>query len=193
MNKLKKNLREQLKQQRLALPAEQQHQHAQRICNQLIEHPLFIKSQHIAFYHAILGEVNVLPALNAALTMGKSCFLPATRREALIFLSVNKDTPLITSDFGVLEPDPAYSTKISVNQLDLVLVPLLGFDNAGHRLGYGQGYYDRAFAFKLSNPACSPFLLGIGYDFQKINSIEPEPWDIHLEFAITPENFLIFP
>ncbi len=69
-------------------------------------------------------------------------------------------------------------------------MPLLGFDAEGNRLGMGGGYYDRSFAFKQSH-INTPILLGFAYDFQQVDTLTPEPWDIRLDIIAT-ENHLVY-
>ena len=64
---------------------------------------------------------------------------------------------------------------------DLVWVPLLGFDSAGYRLGYGGGYYDRTLGRALPRP----FAVGIGYERVRLASIRPQPHDIPMDAIVT--------
>ena len=72
-----------------------------------------------------------------------------------------------------------------------MLVPLLAFDRRGQRLGYGGGYYDRSFAFlnEQARPT-EPLLVGIGYDFQELDEIEPARWDVRLDFIATDRELI---
>jgi 5-formyltetrahydrofolate cyclo-ligase len=87
--------------------------------------------------------------------------------------------------YGIPEP-VAPGELLEPFQLDLVLVPLLGFDRRGHRLGHGGGYYDRSFAFlnEQVRPT-EPLLVGIAYDFQELEIVNEEPWDVALDFIAT--------
>ena len=70
--------------------------------------------------------------------------------------------------------------------LDLVLMPLVAFDKAGNRLGMGKGYYDRSLKILNHRKAWRrPRLTGIAYEFQRVDKIDNEPWDIPLQFALT--------
>jgi len=85
---------------------------------------------------------------------------------------------------GILEP--VRLRRLSARNLDLVFVPLVGFDATGMRLGMGAGYYDRAFAFlRLRSRWLHPRLIGLAYSFQQLPHIEGEPHDVRLQGVIT--------
>jgi 5-formyltetrahydrofolate cyclo-ligase len=69
-----------------------------------------------------------------------------------------------------------------------VLLPLLGFDAAGTRLGMGGGYYDRSFAFRQGR-AAPPLLVGVGFACQELPALAPEPWDVPLDALLTERGF----
>jgi 5-formyltetrahydrofolate cyclo-ligase len=76
-------------------------------------------------------------------------------------------------------------------ELELVLVPLLGFDRRGRRLGYGGGYYDRSFAFlKAGARPREPLLVGVAYAFQEVPQLRAEPWDVTLDFIATEHELI---
>jgi 5-formyltetrahydrofolate cyclo-ligase len=96
---------------------------------------------------------------------------------------------LVTNRYGIPEPNVATGSLLEAQELHLALVPLLGFDRRGHRLGMGGGYYDRSFAFRHESPA-PPTLIGIGYAMQELPPIAEQHWDVPLDAVVT-ENELI--
>ena len=77
-------------------------------------------------------------------------------------------------------------TYVDPRDLDLVLTPLVAFDNKGARLGLGGGHYDRCFSFLRGRSSWSrPKLVGVGYEFQRIPYIESRPCDVRLWGAVT--------
>ncbi len=89
---------------------------------------------------------------------------------------------LIANRWGIQEPDPAVSHRISPTLLDAILVPLLAYDRVGNRAGYGGGYYDRFLA------ECNPDALKVGLSFfDPIDLVSDSgAWDIILDYCITP-------
>ena len=69
--------------------------------------------------------------------------------------------------------------------LDAVLFPLVGFDETGGRLGMGGGFYDRTFAFSRIRPCMAPKLVGLAHDFQRVEQLPIEPWDVPLHGVVT--------
>ena len=92
---------------------------------------------------------------------------------------------------GIPEPVAQAGARLRSTDLDVVLVPLLGFDRRGNRLGSGAGFYDRSFAFlgAMQRPA-RPVLVGIGYHFQEVAEITPESWDVKLDFIATDRELI---
>ena len=81
------------------------------------------------------------------------------------------------------------SAPVATHMLDAVLIPTVGFDREGHRLGMGGGFYDRHFAFMRRSQHRKPVLIGVAYACQEISAIDVQPHDIQLD-AILTENGL---
>lgn len=107
--------------------------------------------------------------------------IPGTKR--LEHCAWNDETELIANRWGIEEPDPETSQSIEIREIDAVLVPLVAFDQQGHRVGYGGGYYDRFLA------QCRPDTLKIGLShFEPIEAMEDvDEWDIKLDTCVTPD------
>ena len=91
-------------------------------------------------------------------------------------------------------PEPIYKMVDCIKPafLDLVLTPLLGFDEHANRLGMGGGYYDRTFAFRRYYQHWQrPFLLGIAFNEQQCELLEKNPWDVTLDAVVTPDNYFM--
>ena len=88
-----------------------------------------------------------------------------------------------------MEPAVDDSEALDASELDLVLTPLVAFDDCGHRLGQGGGFYDRTFAFR-HNQAAPPLLIGIAYAFQQRPRLEPQPWDLKVDLVVTEKAIL---
>ena len=71
--------------------------------------------------------------------------------------------------------------------IDLVLVPLVAFDPQRNRIGMGGGFYDRSFAFRKNPDQPRPVLIGVAHELQKVDLLEPEPWDVQLDMVVTDQ------
>ena len=186
----KQVLRNKLSEKRKSIPLLEQHQKSTQIAQRVKSLRLFKKAKKIAVYHAINGEANPgeLPS-----DTSKQFYLPvlsSNKSQGLEFSLINQETQYQNNEFQI--PEPIGTTnKIQPNSLDLVIVPLLGFDLNGNRLGMGGGFYDRCFAFKKESLQ-KPFLIGFAYDFQEIEEIQAESWDIGLDAIATETRFIEF-
>jgi 5-formyltetrahydrofolate cyclo-ligase len=97
---------------------------------------------------------------------------------------------LIKNRYGILEP-PINNQRLTPTwSLDLVLMPLVAFDAKGNRLGMGAGFYDRTFDVHNHPYRPKPKLLGLAYDFQETSGLKPEPWDVPLDYIVTPSRII---
>ncbi len=97
---------------------------------------------------------------------------------------VRRDVAMERNPFGILEPSAG--PFIDARSLDLVLTPLVAFDDRGIRLGMGGGFYDRCFKFlRIRTAWCKPKLVGVGFEHQHLPSIRAASWDVRLSCAIT--------
>jgi 5-formyltetrahydrofolate cyclo-ligase len=183
---MKNQSRQKLRQLRLELAEDFRKQAALKVTQQVCELAIFQNSQHIAAYMPMNGELDPGHILTNAWKAGKSCYLPVVlNNKNLAFVKYAANGELIASSFGILEPKAGNNcTIIKPQELDLVIVPLVGFDQNCYRLGAGGGCYDRTFAAKKPRP----FLLGIGYEMQKVAKLPREPWDVQLAMVITETN-----
>lgn len=177
------SLRSNLRAQRRAIPSSQQRQRAAQVHLALANHPWFRRAQHIAFYLANDGELDPLLLLQHAWRMGKTVYLPVVQGKPprMQFRVYQRGDRLTPNRFGIGEPPPR-RRQCSAKQLDMVLMPLVGFDLEGNRLGMGGGFYDRALA-----PVryWGPKRLGLAHALQQVPRLPIEPWDIPLHGIIT--------
>ena len=160
--------------------------------NRLIALPLFQQSEHIACYLAYQHELDTLSLIQRMLAEKKYCYLPLLKPDnSLEFARYEYGDALRPNAFGIFEPLPD-AEKIPANELDLVVMPLVAFDLAGHRLGTGGGYYDRTFGFISGTQSSKPYLLGFAYAAQQADFIPVEPWDVKMMGVVTEEKFLKF-
>jgi len=182
-------LRRHIKQQRQALSAEQRDIANHAIFEQVISLPQYRNAQHIAAYIGTRGEIDALPILKHAYSLGKQCYLPVLHpffKGRLWFAPWSPNTFMTRNRFDILEPLYKPSTCIKAQHLNIVLTPLLAFDGQGHRLGMGGGFYDRSFNFRLFRKKFfGPELIGLGHHFQQVDVIDAQPWDVSLDSVIS--------
>ena len=102
----------------------------------------------------------------------------------MYFVRFEEKDELLLSKYKIPEPKIISNKVIAPEKLDLVIVPSLGFNHQNFRLGRGGGYYDHAFEFKKHNQQIKPYLLGIGYEFQRLE-FTIKSWDIPMDKIIT--------
>lgn len=185
---MKDQIRKKLKSQRANLSLELFNSLSSDIAKNIKETDEFKSAQRIGFYHSVRGEADP----SSLKTLDKSFFLPVLSKnkdEGLVFIQLTDETQFENNKFNIPEPVFNEETIVSAQTLDLVLVPLLAFDKKGNRLGMGGGFYDRTFAFK-KDKNIKPILLGYAYDFQEIDALEPESWDVGLDIIATESGII---
>jgi 5-formyltetrahydrofolate cyclo-ligase len=156
------------------------------ICRRLHRSHHYWGARHIAFYWPMGAEVDLRELLGAALREGKRCYLPVMRPgRRLWFARYRAGERLVPNFYGIPEPPHAAARdRLPPPLLDLVCVPLAGFDRSGTRLGLGGGYYDRSFAF-LRGLRSKPRLVGTGFACQELPHIARAVWDVPLVGVVT--------
>lgn len=131
------------------------------------------------------GEPDVRPALQILSRRGLQIALPVivdtTNGRSLEFRLWHPCVPMKKNLFGIEEPGAG--EVVLLKDLDLALLPLVAWDEKGQRLGMGAGYYDRALADLAHHQR--PLLVGVAYEFQKVDRVPTEPWDIRMHQMIT--------
>lgn len=186
----RQQLRKTLRAKRRSLNLREQQTAAIQLSKQLRKHPLFFRSRNIACYLAADGEINPNILMAKAWKMRKRIYLPTLdpfREGHMQFVRYQAHTKLQKNRFGIPEPSIRSEShlKIPSRYLSLVLLPLVGFDEKGGRLGMGGGFYDRTFAFKQQAKSLRPTMLGLAHECQKVPQLPMEVWDINLNYVAT--------
>ncbi len=135
----------------------------------------------VSGFWPIRSEMDIRPLMFALRAKGGRLCLPAIiDRETIEFRELLRETAMIDMGFGTVGPGP----EADVLQPDLMLVPLAAFDDRGHRVGYGGGYYDRAIA-RLRADGRGLRLIGIAFDCQRIERVPDEAHDQPLDAILT--------
>jgi 5-formyltetrahydrofolate cyclo-ligase len=182
-------LRRMLRKARRALTPSQQRQAARGLYKQLAQQPLFRRARHISLYLPTDGEIDPRLLLRAAQRRGKATYLPvlsAWPRSKMVFQRIRPGEKLKPNRFRILEPRHNLARQRKVWALDLVLLPLVGFDDVGGRLGMGGGFYDRSLAYLARrNDWRKPTLLGLAHECQKVERLAQASWDVPLQGTVT--------
>ncbi len=130
-------------------------------------------------------ELDTTPLLQLAQQRGCTIALPriiSKRHARMRFFEL--DGPITRGAYGILEPRG--TRRLSVRTLDIVFMPLVGFDAAGHRIGMGKGFYDRCFAHRIGlRHWRRPLLVGIAYDVQQVSSLPAFRHDVPVDMIVT--------
>lgn len=182
----KRLLRRTLRAQRRALSVFARRRAAIQLAQRASQLPWFIHARKIAFYLAADGEIDPLPLLHSAWARGKRTFLPSLRRgNRLEFIEFRRGMAMRANRFGIAEPIGAIA--VPVTALDVVCMPLVGFDRTGCRLGMGGGFYDRTFARAW---IARPKLIGLAHSIQECTQLPRESWDILLHGVVTEHEWI---
>lgn len=184
-------LRRSLRSQRQTLNAPERMAAAEAVAAHLQQHAAYARPGYVAGYWASGGEVP-LHVLQLQLRPDQIWCLPCVQPDGMLrFAPWRAGDPLATNRYGIPEPNVATGSLLEPQEMHLVLLPLLGFDRSGNRLGMGAGYYDRSFAFR-QDAAAPPTLIGIGYAMQELPPIEAQIWDVPLDAVVTEKELLDF-
>jgi 5-formyltetrahydrofolate cyclo-ligase len=186
-------LRRLLRQKRRALTALEQRQAARQLHRQLIHHPLFRRARQIAFYLPNDGEIDPRALLRTAQRLGKATYLPVLShwpKTHMRFQRVRPNERWTRNRFRIIEPRYNRAQQRKPWTLDLVLMPLVGFDTQGGRLGMGGGFYDRSLAYlKRQKVWQSPGLLGLAHECQKVDRLMLASWDVPTKATVTDKGW----
>lgn len=146
------------------------------------------RAKTIGFCWPVQNEPDLRPAILAWLAEGGRACLPVVVApgEPLAFRPWTPDTRLVPDRYGI--PTPAEGDWVLP---DVLLIPVNAVDGAGFRLGYGGGFFDRTLA-QLAAIGHPLVTLGVGFDFQRVETIHPEPHDEPLMGLVTESGFVEF-
>lgn len=180
MNKVE--LRRSLLQKRQSVSTQEWQQNSQQLCEHLQKSSLFQQAETILAYFSFRQE----PDLSSLFALNKTWGFPRCVDNALVWHRVPSDFPLQTGAYGITEPHPQ-APIVSVEQVDLILVPCVACDLRGYRLGYGGGFYDRLLS--LPTWANKP-TIAIVFQFALLSELASDPWDQPLQKICTEAGLL---
>lgn len=151
---------------------------------------LFSQAERVAVFISHDCEVHTGLIIENLQIYRKKCYLPCLQDEQLIFREYSSCLPFRKNRYGISEPI-SVAHSLLATQLDVVLVPLVGVDRCGHRLGMGKGYYDKTFAFKNNQSQfLRPVLWGLALDCQLVSAVPCDEWDVPLDGIITADGLI---
>jgi 5-formyltetrahydrofolate cyclo-ligase len=183
-------LRRELRQRRRELPAAARIAAAEALAQRILALPFLPREGYVSGYWALDGEIG-LHVLQLRLPPGLVYCLPLLHGDLLRFAPWRAGDPLVTNRYGIPEPDVEPASGLRADELALAVMPLVGFDAQGQRLGMGGGWYDRSFAFRRDRGA-PPWLVGAGFSAQQVSALEAADWDV-LPDAICTEADTLLP
>jgi 5,10-methenyltetrahydrofolate synthetase len=174
----RKKLREELIAKRVALPPDTLHAHRLAIDRHLERGFPNLARGTVAFCWPYRGEYDARFLARRLREAGATTALPVVvaPKAPLVFREWHPGVPLAKGALGI--PYPAKGPEILPTT---VLLPMPGFDDAGYRLGYGGGFFDRT----LAALAERPHVIGVAYEIGRIPTIHPQSWDIPVDFVVT--------
>ncbi|VAW57115.1 5-formyltetrahydrofolate cyclo-ligase [hydrothermal vent metagenome] len=184
-------LRKSLRQQRKTLDKHTQSEHALALDNHIKNSLLFKRSKRIAAYLAADGEIDPSLIIKRALQLNKKIYLPVVSPfgQHLYFAPFTENCKMKLNRYQIAEPDVPPQLWLKPRQLDLILMPLVGFDKSGNRLGMGGGYYDRSFSFcHYRKAAYKPYLIGLAHQLQEVEQLSVQTHDIPMQFIATEQH-----
>jgi 5-formyltetrahydrofolate cyclo-ligase len=184
----KSKIRKMIRDRRRGLTDQQREAGAFGLLNQLLALDDFHQSEMIAMYLVNDGEIDPLKVIHWCWKNNKQTFVPVVIQQgsnSLLFAEIKKETKLKENRYGIPEPDVDVNELVQAAALDLVLMPLVAFDDFGNRVGMGGGFYDTTFEFIKDEEVRKPLLIGIAHEVQKVEKIEVESWDIPLTRIVT--------
>ncbi len=183
---LRQHIRKEIRQKRRALTADQQAHFAEQAAARMLGFAPVVEAKSVAVFLSFDGELDTRPLIEGLWRAGKQVYLPVLHPFSpgnLLFLRYLPDSLLATNRLKILEPALDVRHVLPLDRLDVLITPLVAFDNTGQRLGMGGGFYDRT----LQNWRAHGFLpVGYAHDCQQVESLPVQEWDIPLPVVVTP-------
>mgnify|MGYP001162523753 CR=1 FL=1 len=185
MQEVRKNLR------RLRRSVSQSYRYkaSKSLLHQCQKAGIFNNAKHIASFIPNDGEIETRAITNFLISEHKKVYYPIIKGEKLKFARVINNK-FKKNRFGISEP--ILTQPVDAKSLNVILMPLVAFDKNKNRMGMGGGFYDKTLAFKsVNNLFKTPKIFAIAFDFQEVEALEANHWDIPADGIITPTRIII--
>lgn len=191
---MKKRIRLKLLKKRDAIPLELKVLKESSIEKKLFALDVFKNAQSLLMYVSFRSEVDTTKFLQDVIRMGKSLILPVVERESssLALYKIKDMSELASGYMGIPEPAVEESRRVTLRDIDLVVIPGTGFDVKGNRLGYGGGYYDRLLSYEATQMSRAEHIptVALAFEEQIGDEIPAEPHDIKVDIIITDKRII---
>lgn len=182
----RQDIRQHVRHLRRALTDDQQENAADLLAEHAINLAPITEAQNVALFLSVDGELNTRPLIAKLWQQRKQVYLPVLHPFSpgnLLFLRYTPETSLTLNKLRIPEPPLDIRHLITLDQIDVMMVPLVAFDRQGQRLGMGGGFYDRT----LQNWKQHGFLpVGLAHDCQLVDALPVAEWDVPLPAVLTP-------
>ena len=190
LNAVKEDIRRSLLKRRRSLPEKELKRVSCEINTYLINEIQNRDLKKILVYQSIDNEPSVEKATELAWQKDIEVYIPKViSKEKIIINRLRKDSSYSKNKFGINESNDLETVEL--DEIDLAVLPLVGIDINGFRLGYGGGYYDRFF-YQDRELSRKPFIIGVGYAFQVLEVSFAEDHDLKCDSVITEKGVLKF-
>ncbi len=185
LKELKMNIRKRVIEKRDSMPYEERVSKSRAIFEKLIDMPEYKEADNVLVYASMRSEVNTDDIILDSLSGGKNVFCPKCldkKNGIMKFIRIDRFEDLKEGYYGIREPEYNEDSVVFDEQKgnSLVIVPGVAFDNAGNRIGYNGGYYDRFF---MKHPDVTS--VALAYDIQIVSEVPTEQHDIPVQNVIS--------
>ncbi len=182
----KTTLRRNLRHARRNLSPSQHAINSRLACQRLLASCHFKRARSIAVYIANDGELDPKPIVKACLQQGKRVYLPIVQDKfQLNFQPYERGNRLRRNRYGIKEPYIRNRRRNDLRCMDMIILPLVGFDLERNRIGMGGGYYDRALCWSKKTSRPKPVFIALAHEIQRQPQLATEDWDIKIDKIIT--------
>ena len=184
---MKQELRRTLLKMREKLPKKEFFEKSKSIKNKLFEMNEFKEADYILFYVSYDNEVYTHDMIKECISYKKKIIVPISNKQnrSLILSKLDDWSNLEPGFYGILEPRKDKIKEIPIDDIDLIIVPGVGFDEKGNRIGHGKGYYDN-----LLRNSKDAMHIGLAFEFQIVEAIPAEKHDISVDRIITEKRII---
>lgn len=173
----KKEIRNYILEKRNALSREEWAEKSVDVLGKLMHHPLYQSAETVYCYVSHQNEADTWPLLAYSIALGKKVAVPKVSGGEMEFFYIESLEELESGFRGIFEP---VTSQKANDEGALMIMPVVAFDTENHRLGYGGGYYDRYLEKHSGHTK-----IGIAFDFQQVETIPAEAFDINPDIIIT--------